>query len=305
MSEGPTTEANSSYCGLVTLAGRPNVGKSTLMNALLGQRLSIVSPKPQTTRHRLVGIQTEGDRQIVWVDTPGLHAGKNALNKAMNRTAAASLTGVDLILFVVEADRWGQKDEAALKRIKAADVPVALVINKVDKLAQREKLLAEIETHGARHDYAFIVPLSALKKDNLDGLLQEVLQRLPRGNFLYDEDNLTDRGAGFLTAEAVREQLMLRLGQELPYQLTVETEKVTQHDNGLEVHAVIWVARDSQKAIVIGSKGSNLKTVGTQARKAMSELMGQPVHLHLWVKVKKSWMDSERALRSLGYENGL
>jgi GTPase len=304
MTQETTMHAGSTRCGLVALVGRPNVGKSTLMNALVGEKVSIVTPKPQTTRHRIVGLLTEGDMQIGFVDTPGIHAGgKRALNRIMNKTAVASLEGVDLCLFLVEAGRWTEEDELVLQRAKAARVPLALVVNKVDRVKPREKVLPYLKQLSAMHDFAFIVPVSASRRENLDGLLSEIRSRLPQAPFLYDAEQLTDRSQRFLVAEMVREKLMLMLQQELPYSLAVEIEQYKEDKGVQHISAVIWVEREGHKAIVIGSKGAILKRVGTQVRGELEKRLEQKVFLQLWVKVKAGWADDERALRSLGYDS--
>jgi GTP-binding protein Era len=290
--------------GLVALVGRPNVGKSTLLNALVGEKVSIVTPKPQTTRHRIVGLLTEGDTQIGFVDTPGIHTGaKRALNRLMNKTAVAALEGVDLCLLLVEAGRWTDEDELVLQRARAAGVPLALVVNKIDRIKSRDQLLPYLQAASRRHAFAFVVPLSASRRENLAALLAEVRQRLPEAPFLYDPEQLTDRSQRFLAAELVREKLMRVLQQELPYALTVEIEEYREDKGLLRIGAVIWVERDGHKAIVIGAKGALLKKVGSQVRIELEKRLGQKVFLQLWVKVKEGWADDERALRSLGYES--
>jgi GTPase len=290
--------------GLVALVGRPNVGKSTLLNALVGEKVSIVTPKPQTTRHRIVGLLTEGDTQIGFVDTPGIHAGaKRALNRLMNKTAVAALEGVDLCLLLVEAGRWTEADELVLQRARAAGVPLALVVNKIDRIKSRDQLLPYLQAASRRHAFAFVVPLSASRRENLAALLAEVRRRLPEAPFLYDPEQLTDRSQRFLAAELVREKLMRVLQQELPYALTVEIEEYREDNGLLRIGAVIWVEREGHKAIVIGAKGALLKKIGSQVRIELEKRLGQKVLLQLWVKVKEGWADDERALRSLGYES--
>lgn len=289
--------------GLVALIGRPNVGKSTLLNALVGEKVSIVTPKPQTTRHRIIGLLTEGDTQIGFVDTPGIHAGASrALNRLMNKTAMAALQGVDLALLLVEAGRWSDEDQLVLSRAIGAGVPLGLVINKVDRIKPRDRLLPFLQQASARHAFAFVVPLSASRGENLDGLLAEIHRRLPPQPFLYDPEQLTDRSQRFLVAESIREKLMLSLQQELPYGLTVEIEQYAEEEGLLRIAAVIWVERESHKGIVIGAKGALLKRIGSQVRHELEKSLAQKVFLQLWVKVKEGWADDERALRSLGYE---
>ena len=288
--------------GMVAVVGRPNVGKSSLVNALVGRKVSIVTRKPQTTRHRIQGVLHRPEGQIVLVDTPGLHLKQGrAINRYLNDTAAASLPGVDLALFVIEAGRWNEEDEAVLKRLARAQAPVGLVINKVDRVADKKRLLPEIEAHAARRDYAFILPVSALKRDNLDGLVREMLARMPEGPALYPEDQVEGQDLPFVLAEIVREKLMERLRQELPYVLTVQIEKLEREAGLTRVEAVIWVERENQKAIVIGEKGQALKAVGTAARKEMEGRLGQQVFLKLWARSAKNWTDDAQALKRFGY----
>jgi GTP-binding protein Era len=290
--------------GLVALAGRPNVGKSTLLNALVGEKVSIVTPKPQTTRHRIIGLRSEDNVQIAFVDAPGIHeGGTRALNRQMNRTAVAALAGVDLCLLLVEAGRWTEDDELVLRRARSSGAPLALVVNKIDRIRTRAQLLPFLQDLSRRHDFVFVVPISASRRENLDALLSEVRSRLPETPFLYDPEQLTDRSQRFLVAELVRERLMLLLQQELPYSLSVEVEKYAEEKGILHISAVIWVEREGQKAIVIGAKGALLKKVGSQVRLGLEKRLGQKVFLQLWVKVKEGWADDERALRSLGYES--
>jgi len=288
--------------GMVAVVGRPNVGKSSLVNALVGHKVSIVTRKPQTTRHRIQGVIHHRDGQIVLVDTPGLHLKQGrAINRYLNDTAAASLPGVDLALFVVEAGRWNEEDEAVLKRLARAQAPVGLVINKVDKVADKKRLLPEIEAHAARRNFAFILPVSALKRDNLDGLVKEMLARLPEGPALYPEGQVEGQDLPFVLAEIVREKLMERLRQELPYVLTVQIDKLEREQGLTRVEAVIWVERENQKAIVIGEKGQALKAVGTAARKEMEARLGEKVFLKLWARSAKNWTDDPQALKRFGY----
>jgi len=289
-------------CGLVAIVGRPNVGKSTLMNHLLGQKISITSPKPQTTRHRILGIHSGEGFQAVYVDTPGMHLGaKKAVNRYMNRTAATVLADVDLVLFVVEAGRWTEEDDSVLARLRELSAPVVLVVNKVDRLRDKGQLLPELEGLNAKMAFADVVPLSALKADNLGALEKVVSQLLPEGEPMFPDDQITDRSERFLAAEIVREKLMRRLGKELPYALTVEIEQFKSEGALLRIAALIWVERGSQKKIVIGKGGQGLKSVGEHARHDMERLFDRKVFLQLWVKVKEGWSDDDRALRSLGY----
>ena len=289
--------------GFAALVGRPNVGKSTLLNALVGQKLSIVTPRPQTTRHRILGVLNLPQAQIAFIDTPGLHvrAGR-ALNKAMNRAATAALAEADLVVLVVEAGRWTAEDELALKRIVRCDRPVIAAVNKIDRLRPRERLLPYLEQLAARHRFVALVPVSALKSENVDDLRETIAAHLPLAPALYPGGELTDRDVSFRIAELIREKLTLELNQEVPYGVAVEVERVTEEDRRLVVDAAIWVDRAGQKPIVIGARGERLKRVGRAARLALNELLGRRLHLNLWVKVRENWADSARALRELGVE---
>ena len=289
-------------CGYIALIGRPNVGKSTLMNYVLGQKISITSHRPQTTRHRIVGIKTTDEAQFVYVDTPGIHDNeKKAMNRYMNRTAGASFKDVDVIVLLVEAFRWTDEDELVIKRLQYIKTPVVLAVNKVDLLKKKEDLLPFIEKIKSKYEFSDIIPVSAIKGDNIEGFEKTILNYLPSSEAFYDEDQITDRSSRFMAAEIIREKLTRNLTQELPYNLTVEIEKFTNDGKLLDIAAVIWVERDNQKAIIIGKKGSKLKDMGTKARIDMEKLFEQKVFLQLWVKVKSGWSDDERALNSLGY----
>ncbi len=290
-------------CGFAAIVGRPNVGKSTLLNALLGSKVSIVSPKPQTTRHRILGILTRPEAQVIFVDTPGLHAGaRRAMNRHMNRAALMSLQDADVNVFVVEALRWSDEDQRVLDELVKQDRPIILVLNKSDKVFPKERLLPFIEELNRRARFAEVVPLSALKRSNLEQLPATIARYLPQSPPHFPEDQLTDRSQQFQAAEIVREKLTLRLRQELPYGVTVVIEQFKEEEGRLLINAVIWVERSGQKAIVIGNAGEQLKEVGRAARLEMVELFKRPVHLELWVKVKENWSDNETALRQLGYE---
>lgn len=290
-------------CGFAALVGRPNVGKSTLLNALVGQKLSIVTPRPQTTRHRIIGLVQLPHAQIAFVDTPGLHSqAKRALNKAMNRTAAAALDEADLVVLVVEALVWNAEDELVLQRIARAGRPVLVAVNKVDRVKPRERLLPYLAELDARHEFLGLVPVSALKERNLEDLRNSIAARLPVSAPLFPDGELTDRGIQFRIAEMIREKLTLELNQEVPYGIAVEVEKLAEEDGQLNVDAAIWVDREGQKPIVIGAKGARLKRVGTSARLALNGLLGRRLHLNLWVKVRENWADNARALRELGLE---
>ncbi len=290
--------------GLVAVIGRPNVGKSTLINAILGRKVSIVTAKPQTTRHRILAVHTTGDAQIIFVDTPGLHrkAGK-AMNRLMNRTAASALADADVVLFVSDASHWTSEDDDVLKRLRGVKAPVIAILNKVDKVHPKEKLLDAMALMSARLDFAEIVPMSALKGDNLAQLVAMLPSFLPESPPLFPEDMHTDRSPEFHAAEVIREKLTLMLHQELPYGLTVQVERLVEEDGGVTINAIIWVERDSQKGIVVGRGGSTLKRIGRAARLELREQMGCNVHLELWVKVKANWADNEQDLMNLGYES--
>lgn len=290
-------------CGYIAVMGRPNVGKSTLINRILGQKLNITSRKPQTTRHNVLGIKTEDDYQAIYVDTPGLHKEqKKAINRLMNRTAESVIGDVDAIVFVVDGTQWQEGDEHALEKIQRASCPVFLAINKVDKLEDKAALLPYIEEISQRFEFQEIVPLCALTGFSVDHLEERLYASLPENPFFFDEDQITDKTERFLTAEIVREKLMRQLGHELPYELTVEIEQFKEEERVIHINAAILVERDSQKAIVIGKQGQRLKSVGSEARKDMERLLDKKVMLTLWVKVKHGWSDDERALRSLGYQ---
>ena len=295
-------KSDSYRCGYVALVGRPNVGKSTLLNHILGQKLSITSRKPQTTRHRLLGIKTTDTSQIIYVDTPGMHQKvPKAINRYMNRAASSTIDDVHAVVFIIEALKWTDEDELVLKRIKQSSVPVVLAINKIDRVEDKESLLPFLQKMAQKHDFKDIIPVSALKNINVSKLESLLETFLNISEPFYPEDQITDRSSRFLAAEIVREKLMRTLGQELPYNITVEIEQFKEEKGRLLINALIWVERDNQKAIVIGNKGQQLKKVGTQAREDMQRLFDTRVHLELWVKVKEGWSDDERALQSLGY----
>ncbi|MBB3228456.1 GTP-binding protein Era [Luteibacter sp. Sphag1AF] len=301
----PETTGNDDFrCGYVALSGRPNVGKSTLLNSLIGVRLSIVSHRPQTTRHRILGISTKPEGQILYVDTPGMHRGaKRAMNRSINRAARAAMSEVDLAVQVIEAGRWTDEDAAVYAALCEQDVPRLLAINKVDLQKDKTVMLPFVADLMTRHPFDEVYYVSALKSKGLPGLEKGIMQRLPQQPAIYGEDEITDRSERFIAAEMVREQLMLRLDQELPYATTVEIEHFSDRPDGIaEVHAVIWVERDGQKAIVIGDGGAQLKAIGTSARKSMENLFERKVFLKLWVKVREGWADDENLLKRFGYE---
>ena len=288
--------------GYVAIVGRPNVGKSTLMNRILGQKISIVTAKPQTTRQQIMGIKTTGAGQVVYLDTPGIHRSSGrALNRYMNRVAKAAFRDVDLVLFMIEAGRWSRNDRAILKTLRAANVPIMLVINKVDLLKKRGELLSFVAENVVPQELEEVMMICATRGDGVDDLEAKVMHKLPFSRPFYDEDQITDRSERFLAAELVREALTERLHQELPYALTVEIEQFKREGSLLNIGAVIWVERDSQKQIVIGKGGQALKQIGSQARRAMEELFEQKVFLQTWVKVSKDWTRSQKALERFGY----
>jgi GTP-binding protein Era len=291
-------------CGYVAIVGRPNVGKSTLLNHIMGQKISITSRKPQTTRHQVLGIKTEDNHQIIFVDTPGLHinAGK-AINRFMNREASAAIRDVDLIVFVVDRTAWTEEDAIVLEQIQQSGVPTMLVVNKVDLLADKAELLPHLQKLSEKADFAAILPVSALRQHNVQALEEQILKLLPESDYFFPEDQITDRSQRFLAAEIVREKIMRQLGDEIPYAITVQIEEFAQENAVLHISAVIFVERSGQKKILIGEKGSRLRSIGSDARRDMELLFDSKVMLRLWVKVKSGWSDDERALRSLGYDD--
>ncbi len=290
------------HCGYVAIVGRPNVGKSTLLNRILGIKLAITSHKAQTTRHAILGIKSFDDGQVVYVDTPGIHdRSDNAMNRYLNRTARSVLSDVDLLIFVVEALRWTREDEKVLAHLQQAEVPVILAVNKVDMVKQKETLLPYLAEMAARHPFREIIPLSAKNGKYLPELEAQVLQALPAGKKLFPDDQLTDRPEKFFAAEMIREQITRRYAKELPYATSVEIEKFEELEGRYRIHGVIWVEKPGQKGIIIGKDGLALKEMATQARKSMEKFFDTKVHLEIWVKVKKSWSSDEAALVRLGY----
>ena len=298
------SSATSSRCGLVALVGRPNVGKSTLLNFLLEQKLSITSRKPQTTRQQVLGVKTVAEDQMIFVDTPGLHRNEpKAINKAMNRSATSAMSDVDLVLFLIDRGKWTAEDNWILDKLVSVSVPVALVINKVDLLDDTKSLLPELEGLQSRANFAGIFPISALRQKNLDALESFVREQLPEGHHLFPEGQITKRTERFLAAELIREKIIRQLGDELPHTSAVEIETFqTDERSVLHISAIIFVERDGQKRIVIGTGGSRLRSIGSEARKDMEKAFDTKVMLKLWVKVKSGWSDDIRALRSLGLE---
>lgn len=291
-------------CGYVAIVGRPNVGKSTLLNYILGQKISITSRKPQTTRHQVLGIKTEGETQIIFVDTPGLNRdAEKAINRYMNRAASSALVDVDAAVFVVDRINWTDEDDFVLQQLERARCPVILAINKIDLLDNKNDLLPYIQRAAESGRYADIVPLSALNRNNLDQLEVCIEEKLPEGIHFFPEDQITDRSQRFMAAELVREKIMRQLGDELPYSITVEIEEFSQEGEIIHISALIYVEREGQKKILIGKDGSRIRSVGQEARKDMESLLDCQVMLRLWVKVKSGWSNDERALRSLGYDD--
>ena len=297
-------ESKGGRCGYVAIVGRPNVGKSTLLNHILGQKISITSRKPQTTRHQVLGIKTEGDDQIIFVDTPGLHKVESrAINRLMNAAASSAIKDVDAVIFVVDRTAFTEEDEMVLEQISAASVPTILAINKIDLLEDKSTLLPHLQKLAEKGDFAAIMPVSALNKHNVAELENEVVKYLPESTHFFPEDQITDRSQRFLAAEIVREKITRQLGDELPYAITVEIEEFGMEKGVLHISALIFVERNGQKRILIGDGGSKLRSIGTDARVDMELLFDCKVMLRLWIKVKSGWSDDERALRSLGYDD--
>ena len=291
------------HCGFIAIVGRPNVGKSTLLNQILGQKVSITSRKAQTTRHRILGIDTDGAYQTIYVDTPGLHQEeKRAINRLMNRAATSSLGDVEMVVFVVEGTHWTSDDEHVLSKLQHLRCPVVLAINKIDLIDDKEILLPHIQMLSQKMNFADVLPLSAEKGTNVEKIRSMARALLPVGEHHFPDDYITDRSSRFMASEIIREKLMRFLGDELPYSVTVEIERFKVEADGLfHINGLILVERDGQKRMVIGNKGEKLKTIGTEARMDMERLFETRVFLELWVKVKSGWADDERALRSLGY----
>ena len=288
---------------MVSLIGKTNVGKSTLLNQLVEQKVSITSRKPQTTRQRLLGIKTEGSNQIIYVDTPGFHQGhKRALNKFMNKTALSSIEGVDIVLFVVDALNFSVTDEHLLSQVSTKDNQVMLVINKIDKVAKKEKLIPFVEEVTKLFPFSEVIPISALKRKNIDILEKEITKRLPVGAHLYPEDQIADSSERFLTSEIIREKCISRVGDEIPYRLSVVIDNFKEEDKLITIDGTIYIEKSSQKGIVIGEQGKRLKAIGTAARKDLERMLDNKVMLRLWVKVKKDWTNDRSALNFMGYK---
>lgn len=296
------------HCGFIAIVGRPNVGKSTLLNHILGQKISITSRKPQTTRHRIMGVETEGDYQAIFVDTPGLHIEeKRAINRLMNRAANSSLSDVNLVFFLVDGTHWTDDDEMVLNKLKKTDFPVVLCINKVDNVQDRTNVMQHMMEVSKKMDFIDVVPISAKQGKNIDVLRKHVREHLPIATHHFPEEYVTDRSQRFMASEIIREKLMRFTGDELPYSVTVEIERFDYNpdNDGFHINALILVERTGQKKMVIGKAGEKIKTIGREARIDMEELFGRKVYLETWVKVKSGWADDERALRSLGYIDDL
>ncbi|MGI9292913.1 MAG: GTPase Era [Pseudomonadales bacterium] len=295
------TNNPSKRCGYVAIVGRPNVGKSTLLNRLIGQKISITSRKPQTTRHAILGIKTTATEQVVYVDTPGLQQeARKAMNRYMNRAANSVLRDVDCIVFVLDRLQWQEQDRWIVKTLAPLKAPILLAINKVDQLADKKQLLPFIDSVREYIDVADIVPLAALSGANVNRLEHAIKRQLPESDFFFPPDQLTDRSERFLAGEIIREKLVRQLGHEIPYEVAVEVEEFSRSDKLLTIAAVVFVERSGQKAIVIGHGGQRLRQIGSDARADMEKLFEQKIMLRLWVKVKQGWSDDERALQSLG-----
>nr|WP_300315014.1 GTPase Era [Halomonas sp.] len=293
-------------CGFVAIVGRPNVGKSTLMNRILGQKISITSRRPQTTRHQVMGIKTEDDAQFVYVDTPGIHIlakdRNKAINRFMNQAAVQALRDVDCVVFIIDRTRWSDEDQVVLQRLEHVEAPVILAVNKVDRLQDKASLLPWLQEVGARREFAAVVPISAKHGTNVPELEAEIAKYLPESIHYFPEDQITDKSQRFLAAEMVREKVMRQLGDELPYQMTVEVEEFRDTPKVVHISALILVERQGQKKILIGENGERIKSIGREARIDMERSLDKKVMLNLWVKVKRGWSDDERALKSLGYD---
>ncbi|MCW4152841.1 GTPase Era [Halomonas sp. 18H] len=296
----------SQTCGFVAIMGRPNVGKSTLMNHILGQKISITSRRPQTTRHQVMGIKTEGDAQFVYVDTPGIHALEKdrdkAINRFMNQAATQALRDVDCVVFIIDRTRWTPEDQNVLERLATVTAPVILAVNKVDRINDKSTLLPWLEEVSGRRDFAAIVPVAAKHGTNVAELEAEVAKHLPESVHFFPDDQVTDRSLRFMAAELVREKIMRQLGDELPYQMTVEIEEFREDGAITHISALIMVERQGQKKILIGDRGERIKSIGRDARLELERVVGTKIMLNLWVKVKRGWSDDDRALKSLGYD---
>jgi GTP-binding protein Era len=290
--------------GFVAVIGRPNVGKSTLVNALVGHKISIVTSKPHTTRHAILGVLTEAEFQIIFIDTPGLASRSGKLmNRAMNKAVVGAVEGADIIFFVIEAGKWSAADADALQLVSKSKLPCILIVNKIDRIRPKTKLLPFLQTVSARHEFVEIFPVSAINEVNLDRLKDVLVTNLPEQEALYAAEMLTNRGVRFRVAEILREKLMQNLHQEVPYGLGVEINELEEDESGrLHIDATIWVDRESHKGIVVGKGGAGIKKIGSAARQEMQEILDQAVHLESRVKLKKNWSDNAQALREMGYD---
>ncbi len=307
-SNGDTPSPENQHCGFIAIVGRPNVGKSTLLNHILGQKISITSRKPQTTRHRIMGVETDGNYQAIYVDTPGLHIEeKRAINRLMNRAANSSLSDVNLVLFLVDGTHWTNDDEMVLTKLQKSNFPVVLCVNKVDNVKDRNDVMTHMLELSKKMEFVDVVPISAKQGKNIDVIRKHVREHLPKATHHFPEEYVTDRSQRFMASEIVREKLMRFTGEELPYSVTVEIERFDYNPetDGFHINALILVERNGQKKMVIGKGGEKIKTIGREARLDMEELFGRKVYLETWVKVKSGWADDERALRSLGYIDDL
>ena len=288
--------------GYVSIVGKTNAGKSTLLNNILGQKIAITSRKPQTTRHRFLGIKTKNENQIIFVDTPGFHTGqKRALNRYMNKVASNAMRGVDIVLYVVDSLKWGEDDQSRMQSVSEETIPI-LVINKIDKLEQKNLLLPFIKDRSVDDIFSHIIPISALKNIGIEDLVDSICEKLPKGEHLYPEDQITDISEKFLSSEVIREKCINRLGDELPYRISVSIEKFSQSKGIIHIDSIIFVEKQSQKGMLIGQSGSNLKAIGTASRKELEKLLDSKIMLKTWVKVKSGWSDNESLLPAMGYD---
>ncbi len=294
--------SETTHCGYVAIIGQPNVGKSTLLNQILGQKISITSRKPQTTRQQLLGVKTSDNPPVIYVDTPGLHKqNKNALNRYMNRAASGVINTVNVIAFMGDAGHWGEDDNWVLNKLSSVTCPVILVVNKIDKLGNNNEALPLMEEYGSKFEFAAVIPMSAKDKEDVEQFETEIDKLLPSGPAKFPEDQITDKSMRFLAAEIVREKIMRLTGAEIPYSVALEIEEYKEKENIIHIGVVILVDKKTQKAIIIGKKGALIKEIGTQARRDLEKMLDSKVFLRLWVKVREGWADDERALSSLGY----
>ena len=292
------------YCGYVTILGRPNVGKSTLLNNLIGQKISITSRKPQTTQRHTIGVNTDKNHQIIYIDTPGMQeAPANAMNRYMNREATNALAGIDVLIYVVDVLQWTALDEYIINMIKDKTAPIILAVNKMDKVKNKKKLLPFLQEISEKNNFKEIIPISALSRKSLKPLKKSINILLPPGTFQYPDDQITDKSQRYFAAEFIREKLIKRLGEELPYTTTVTIDEFVEKEEIIHINAIIWVASKGQKTIVIGRNGTGLKEVGEQARKDMEHMFASKVFLRTWVKVKDKWMNNELAIKQLGFDS--